>query len=150
MEVASEEAKTEAYLAQILPERVDALLETRFKEQKIIEVETAELISERAIKWLKVFGFFLGIPVALMISFLSFVGLKTYRNIEDAARRATALEKALSGPETQLAEIKRRINQLETDLNSRITALATDQATTQKTVNDVQVALNHAYPFDTQ
>jgi len=47
---------------------------------------------------LKIFGFFLGIPVALMISIISFVGVKTYRNIEDAAVRATALENALSGP----------------------------------------------------
>jgi len=50
MEAASEEAKTETYLAQILPDRVDALLEKRFKEQKIIEIETTELISEKAIK----------------------------------------------------------------------------------------------------
>jgi len=142
MEAASEEAKTETYLAQILPDRVDALLEKRFKEQKIIEIETTELISEKAIKCLKIFGFFLGIPVALMISIISFVGVKTYRNIEDAAVRATALENALSGPETQLAEIKRRINQLESDLKSRITELAKDQETTQQTIDDVQSELS--------
>jgi hypothetical protein len=47
MEVASEDAKTEAYLAQILPTRVDALLEKRFKDQKLIEVETTELIAQK-------------------------------------------------------------------------------------------------------
>jgi hypothetical protein len=140
MEVASEDAKTEAYLAEILPTRVDALLEKRFKDQKLIEVETTELISERAIKWLKIFGFFLGIPIALTISVLTFLGVKTLRNIEDAAVRVTALESALSGPEAQLPEIKRRVG----DLNSRISGLEsmTDQTQSAARTSLLQLQTN--------
>jgi predicted amidophosphoribosyltransferase len=54
----AEAGAIEAYLAQILPGRGDAALKDRFKEQKSVEVETAELLAERAMKWLRAFGFF--------------------------------------------------------------------------------------------
>jgi vacuolar-type H+-ATPase subunit I/STV1 len=56
--------------------------------------------------------------------------------------RVTALETALSGPEAQLPEIKRRITQVQTELNSRIAELAKDQKTTQKTVENVQAQVS--------
>ncbi len=74
-------ADTEAVLAvvaRLLPERIDALLKERFKEQKLVEVETAELLADRAIKWLKILGFFVGIPVVLIAVFLSFLGIQSW------------------------------------------------------------------------
>jgi hypothetical protein len=62
----------EAYLGRILPERIDLALKDRVKEQKVVELETVELIAERAIKWLKAFAFFLGIPGLLIAGILSF------------------------------------------------------------------------------
>jgi hypothetical protein len=141
MEAARENAKTEAYLAQILPTRIDALLEKRFKDQKLIEIETTELISERAIKWLKIFGFFLGIPVALMISFVTFLGVKTYRNIEDAATRATALESALSGPEAQLPEIKRRMRELTSRISEQESTIDQTQSAARTSLVQSQITV---------
>jgi hypothetical protein len=57
---------------------------------KIVEIESMELISERAITWLKISGFFLGIPAVMVIAFLSFLGVKTYRNIEYPRYAASA------------------------------------------------------------
>ena len=64
-----------ALVARMLPERIDAALKDRIREQKVVEVETAQLLAERAITWLKVFGFFLGIPVLLAVAIFSFVGV---------------------------------------------------------------------------
>jgi hypothetical protein len=119
-----EDASTiEAYLSQIVPGRVDAALKERFKEQKIVEVETAELLAERAMKWLRAFGFFLGIPAVLFAAAFSFFGLKTYSDITRVANQAADLEKILAGPQQQLARANRELVQLQADLASAKTTL---------------------------
>jgi hypothetical protein len=77
----------DAYLAKVVPERIDAALAARFRDQKIVEVETAEKLAERAMGWLKLAGFFVGIPLLACGAVLSFLGIKTFSDLETACRR---------------------------------------------------------------
>src|SRR5215470_7897514 len=74
----------DAYLAKVVPERIDAALAVRFRAQKIVEVETAEKLAERAMGWLKTAGFLVGIPILVCGAALSFLGIKTYSDLESA------------------------------------------------------------------
>src|SRR2546429_42129 len=68
LELDGDQEKLFALIERIVPDRVDAALKVRLKEQKVVEIETAELLAERAVKWLKILGFLLGIPVILVVS----------------------------------------------------------------------------------
>jgi len=58
--------------------RVDAVLKERYKDQKLLEVETTQAIVERFSGWAKLLGFFVGVPVALLLLVLGLLGVKTY------------------------------------------------------------------------
>jgi chromosome segregation ATPase len=63
--------------------QVAEALDSRLKDQKVVEVEVAEQIAERTIKWAKLAGYFIGIPVALLASLLAFLGIRTYSDLEN-------------------------------------------------------------------
>ena len=113
LEVRADAAAIDKYLSEILPGRVNAALEKRVSEQKIVEVETAEAVADRAMKWLRTLGFFLGIPAAAFLALLTFVGLKSYSDIESAANHAADLEKRLTGPEQQLDKAIKDLGELQ-------------------------------------
>src|SRR5262249_54868221 len=71
-----------AYVEALLPKKIDEALASRFKDQKVVEIETSEQIADRAMKWMKLAGFFLGVPLALIAGLISFLGYKTYADIE--------------------------------------------------------------------
>jgi hypothetical protein len=102
-----------ALISRMLPERIDAALKDRIREQKVVEVETAQLIAERAIKWLQVFGFLLGIPGLLLVAIFSFVGVKTWSDLKNVAEQTSELQKNLSEPRRQLAFTTQKIEQLQ-------------------------------------
>jgi hypothetical protein len=62
MEVPREGAAIEAYLARTLPERIDDLLSDKIKDKNIVEIEISARIADRAMQWLKMFGFFFRNP----------------------------------------------------------------------------------------
>jgi hypothetical protein len=106
-----------AIVARILPERIDAMLKDRIREQKVVEIETAELLAERAVKWLKVVGFFLGIPVLLAVAIFSFLGIKTWSDLQSVASETLALQRNLTEPRQRLAQASQQIQQLQTELD---------------------------------
>lgn len=125
LEVRADAAAIDNYLAEILPGRIDAALEKRVKDQKIVEVETAELLADRAIKWLRTLGFFLGIPAAAIVAVVSFLGLRTYSDIEKTyaaiqrvTDRAAELEKQLIGPQQQLTKVNTELADLQKELQT--------------------------------
>lgn len=107
-----------ALVERILPERIDAALRRRVVEQKVVEVETAELLADRAIKWLRTLGFFLGIPVVLTVGVLSFVGVKTWSDLRVVAEQTAELQKKLTEPKQQLVLATQQIAQLQADLDA--------------------------------
>jgi len=46
-----------------------------------LEIETAELVADRTLKWAKTFNFFVGIPVFVVILLFGFMGIKSWYDI---------------------------------------------------------------------
>jgi DNA repair exonuclease SbcCD ATPase subunit len=64
-------------------ERVEEILGSKFKNQKFIELETSQAIAERLQGWAKLFGFFIGLPVALLVLILSVLGIEKYSDFKN-------------------------------------------------------------------
>lgn len=77
----SEQPQT-AQQAQInARELVDAELDRRLKDQKVVEAETEEAVLSKLSDWAKLIGFFVGIPVGLLLVLLGFFGVKTFADL---------------------------------------------------------------------
>jgi len=85
-----------------LPQKIRSILKEQFADQKAIEIETTELIAERALRWAKTFGFFVGIPISLLVIFLGFLGLKTWSDITTAQNTLSTALANLSTAQQQL------------------------------------------------
>jgi hypothetical protein len=62
-------------------DEVEAVLNQHFKDQKVVEMETAEAIVTKLSEWAKLLGFFVGIPVALLAVVLGFFGVKSFADL---------------------------------------------------------------------
>jgi hypothetical protein len=134
-------AAVDAFLARAIPERIDAALKDRFRDQKVVEIETAELLAERAGKWLKLLGVFIGIPILLITAFLSFMGLKTWSNIQNVTKQAFDLQSELTGPRQQLSQITEEIGKLQTDLQTQKTTFERRQDNLEQQLKGIRSRL---------
>jgi len=58
--------------------QIQSILAERYKDQKLVELETTQAIAARFSEWAKLLGFFIGIPVAVLLLILAALGIKTY------------------------------------------------------------------------
>ncbi len=66
---------------RVLVERhVQQVLAGQFKDQSLVEIETTQAVANRLSNWAKLFGFFVGIPLALLAIVLSLLGINEYRD----------------------------------------------------------------------
>lgn len=59
-------------------QQILADLEGRFKDQKVVEIETTQAIVARLFEWAKYLGFIMGIPIVLLGLVLGILGIRTY------------------------------------------------------------------------
>jgi hypothetical protein len=71
----------------------------------------------------------------MIVAILSFLGIKTYENINDAAARVATLTHNLSGPEAQLKEL---IIQVDSDAN-KARALEANQSAIEERLTSIVV-----------
>ena len=136
-------------LARVLPGRIDAAIKARFHEQKLVEIETAQQVAERAMGWLKTVGFFVGIPLLVCGIALSLFGIKTYSDLQTAAEKAAKLENVATGAEKQMEAAKKRIDDIDTSLKtaqarieSQLTQINSQQKRLQAEVQSIQERLS--------
>ena len=67
---------------------VDDAIRERLRDSKVVEVETSQAIVTRLSDWAKLFGFFIGIPLALFAAWLGVVGFKSYKDVKAVIDRA--------------------------------------------------------------
>lgn len=67
---------------------MDDAIQERLRDSKVVEVETSQAIASRLSEWAKLFGFFIGIPLALFAGWLGAVGFKSYRDVKAVIDRA--------------------------------------------------------------
>lgn len=92
--------------------RVEAVLHDRYKDQKLLEVETTQAIAERFSGWAKLLGFFVGVPVALLLLVLGLLGVKTY------------------------GDFSAQVQKIETDFSAKVQKIETDTTANMSAVQD--------------
>jgi hypothetical protein len=141
------ESKPPVAMAQVQDDAVKAQIENevkrqigeRFKDQKLLEIETSEAIAERLMNWAKILGFFVGIPVAILLAGFAFLGYRSYsdfkKRIDEANRviqshvdTAMAQFKTVSGKGKELLEdygtLREQVTAFEKNLRREMEVLS--------------------------
>ena len=63
--------------------RIEKAIQEKFKDQKLVDVETSQAIAERLHGWAKMFGFFVALPVAILLIGLSIAGIEKYSDFKN-------------------------------------------------------------------
>lgn len=116
------------YLQTHLPQEIRAALKEQLQDQKVVEVETAEAIWDRLIKWTKYVAFVIGIPVAILAG----VGVKSCLDLSKAREEIDYKLRAAKDNTDQLIDkvksasekIDRQVNQI-TSLEQKVGTLKT-------------------------
>jgi hypothetical protein len=66
------------HLESFVKSQVEESIRERFKDQKLVDIETTQAVAERLHGWAKLFAFFVGVPLGLFIIWLSIAGFEKY------------------------------------------------------------------------
>ncbi len=106
---------------EALRDQVQAILEQRYKDQRVVEIETTQAIANRLLEWAKLLAFFVGIPVTLLLMILGVLGINTYRDLSAEIEKAKANFTATV--QTALTELKSQadfVNGVSRELRTKI------------------------------
>lgn len=109
-----------------LRDQVVAILHQELKDAKIVEVEIAEAIASRLTNWAKTLSYFLGIPLALLMTVFGFLGFKTYSDVsklvetaqKQMAERLEIAAKQLDIARNKALDIDKEYNRLIVDIQA--------------------------------
>lgn len=101
---------------QNVDEIVRSALDEKLKNTNVVEVEIAEKIAEKLVGWSKVFGIFVGVPIALALALLSVIGFSKFEDVRTAANRADQLLREattrLTETNTKIVEVQRQADEI--------------------------------------
>src|SRR5258708_6826095 len=129
-------------LTAVVERETERIIGAKLKDQKVVEVEIAQAIMSRLSEWAKLFGFFVGIPLALLALVLGFLGISTYRDFTSKVKAAKEDALKSLGDTTKEAA---RINTAYKDLSAQLeatSALAAKVDTLSQKVNKIEQAVN--------
>jgi len=116
-----------------LGERINKILEEHFKDQKIVEIETAQAIALRLFDWAKLLGFFVGIPVAGVLVILGMLGISTYSDFKTKVGTAeTDIVNRLTDARSTVAELDAKSKSTAADLEKARAQVQDITALTEK------------------
>jgi HAMP domain-containing protein len=107
---------------------VDDAIKEQLKDAKVVDVETTQAIASRLAEWAKLFGFFVGIPLAVLAVTLGFLGFRTYsdfstrvntarddalRRLDESRKEAERIGKDFEALRARLAEISWLASQVQ-------------------------------------
>jgi predicted nucleic acid-binding Zn-ribbon protein len=108
---------TQEYFSESsLRQQIQTGIEEQFKDQKVVEIETAEAIATRLSNWAKLLGFFVGIPLALLGLSLGFFGIKTYDDLEKLIKQIEPLKDRVESLKTEGKNLENEYQALKTKL----------------------------------
>jgi hypothetical protein len=96
-------------IKDIVRDQVNGVIKDNYKDQKLLEVETAQAVASRLSDWAKLFGFFVGIPIAILLLVLGGLGIKTYSDF------ASQVDKAQNEVAAHLQDAQERAAKLRTE-----------------------------------
>lgn len=95
--------------ADAVQRQIAQAIEGRFKDVRLLEVETAQAIAGRLLDWAKTFAFIVGIPLALAAAVLGWFGIRTYNDFAALIARTRS-------------EVELLVSTAQTDIGSRLEA----------------------------
>ena len=97
-----------SYVSSQISIEVDRAIESRFQQQQVVEIRTAQNVATRLQRWATLFGWAVGVPLAILALTLGGLGITTYA---DFRGRVT---KALGEVEEQGSKVSSRANEVLT------------------------------------
>jgi len=83
---------------------IDERLAARLKDQKLVELETAQAVIARIGEWTKLFGYFVAVPLAILVVVLTVLGFKQYSDLVRAVESSKQdLSKQLDAIKSEFA-----------------------------------------------
>jgi uncharacterized protein YhaN len=128
-----------AFLGRDLRREIDHAVRNQFRDQKVVEIETAAAITTRLVGWAKLFAVILAVPITVALVALGLLGVIMYRqqfaelSTTAAAIRAqndelvTQLDNSLA----QLEAAKKDLAAIQAQQQELSESLATSQALQQ-------------------
>lgn len=98
---------------------VERVLSSKLKDAKLVEMEVSQAIVTRLTDWAKLFGFLLGVPLAILAALLGYLGFHTYSDF--AASVKLAKEEALKPLEKTKKDATKQYNDLQAQLKQNQT-----------------------------
>jgi len=98
--------------------KLQSYLDQRLKDAKSVEIEIAEAAATRISTWVKLFGLFAGIPLAILVATLAILGVNSFVELKNKEQAATQL---VDGVAVQASNLKSQLDQyapLKAELNS--------------------------------
>lgn len=70
------------HLETFVKAQVEEAIQQRFRNQKLVDIETSQAVAERLHGWAKLFGFFVGLPFAALLIVLGVGGIEKYSDFK--------------------------------------------------------------------
>jgi hypothetical protein len=94
-------------------QHIKSVLREELKDQRVVEVEVTEAIVTRLSTWSRLLAYFVGIPFALLIFALGFLGYKSFSDFSKLVKDAESkIKPTLEQAKTDAEEIKRQSENL--------------------------------------
>lgn len=128
-------AKADGHAAnQEFRDKVLAIVNEQYKEQELVEVQTAVAIASRVSRWAKLFGFFLGLCLSVVVATLTFLGLKTFSDFSSLVKTQSQKiqEKTASAEEAE-----RQIKSKSESFNNKVQRMEVEFAKRKKDLEKI-------------
>lgn len=85
--------KLTEYLDNNLTARLDAVLKERFRDKAVVETELSAAVAEKVFAWAKLFGLFIGVPLAAFGAYLAFFGIDVNQTLNGLQKQLSEIDK---------------------------------------------------------
>ena len=99
-----------------LHQQIQTILKKQLQDQKVVEIETAEAIAVRLSNWARLLGFFVGIPLGVLVFVLGFLGIRTYNDLTILISKIEPFKAQVALLETEVQSLEQEYEALRAKL----------------------------------
>lgn len=122
-------------------EQIRSVLKAELKDQKVVEIETTQLVVSRVSEWAKLFAFFTAVPVAFLLGGLAIWGVTKFADVNEklkgAQERATSLASTSELLRSRYEQLETNVARYES-LGQRLDAVAARSETLGQQLNSLR------------
>lgn len=124
-----------------LRKHIELVIQEKYKEQQLLEFQTTENVIAKINTWAKLFGFFVGIPIAVFLFILGSMGYNSFSEFTKTIKETRlAMHKNIEGAATQIHSLNKKTAQLTIDaekLKNELVKIRLIPAEAQKLSNQI-------------